>query len=79
MQCYVIPLQVRSNFRAAITIPQRSWERFRDVISEFASKEHSGPSAGGSGGDGGGGSLGNVTTSANREVTIISSSTADGI
>ena len=49
------------------------------MISEFASKEQSGPSAGGSGGDGGGGSLGNVTASANKEVTIISSSTMDGI
>lgn len=35
--------QVRANFRTAITIPERSWVRFRDVISEFAMKQPSGP------------------------------------
>jgi hypothetical protein len=31
--------EVRSNFRAAITIPERSWARFRDVVADFASKQ----------------------------------------
>jgi len=30
---------VRANFRTAITIPERSWIRFRDVISEFAGRQ----------------------------------------
>jgi len=30
---------VRANFRTAITIPERSWSRFRDVISEFAARQ----------------------------------------
>ena len=43
---------MRTNFRTAITIPERSWVRFRDVLSEFVNKQPSGPIAGGSGGDG---------------------------
>jgi len=31
-----IHLQVRSNYRTAVTIPERSWGRFRDMLSEFA-------------------------------------------
>ncbi|XP_046371698.1 transcriptional activator protein Pur-alpha-like isoform X2 [Haliotis rubra] len=30
--------QVRNNFRTAITIPERSWARFRDTLSEFVDK-----------------------------------------
>ncbi|XP_041365987.1 transcriptional activator protein Pur-beta-like isoform X2 [Gigantopelta aegis] len=30
--------QVRNNFRTAITIPERSWARFRDVLSEFVDR-----------------------------------------
>lgn len=33
---------MRANFRTAITIPERSWVRFRDVISEFAMRQPSG-------------------------------------
>lgn len=60
--------QVRANFRTAITIPERSWARFRDVLSEFADREPSTPakepaaSAGGGGGgtgEGGGGGSSN--------------------
>jgi PurA ssDNA and RNA-binding protein len=53
--CKLIVFQVRTNFRTAITIPERSWVRFRDILSEFVDKQPLGPSAGGSGGDGGGG------------------------
>ena len=28
--------EVRSNYRTAVTIPERSWGRFRDMLSEFA-------------------------------------------
>ncbi|ELU10440.1 hypothetical protein CAPTEDRAFT_179772 [Capitella teleta] len=42
--------EVRTNFRTAITIPERSWGRFRDVLSSFvessASKEVEGPGGG---------------------------------
>lgn len=30
--------EVRANFRTAITIPERSWGRFRDTINEFMDK-----------------------------------------
>lgn len=30
--------EVRNNFRTAVTIPERSWARFRDVLSEFVDK-----------------------------------------
>jgi len=60
---------VRANFRTAITIPERSWGRFRDVISEFALRQQQQPQhsqsqshsvgvvsgVGGSAGDAGGG------------------------
>ncbi|ESN93899.1 hypothetical protein HELRODRAFT_186066 [Helobdella robusta] len=36
--------EVRTNFRTAITIPERSWARFRDVLSDFADKGASGDS-----------------------------------
>ncbi|XP_070199402.1 transcriptional regulator protein Pur-beta-like isoform X6 [Littorina saxatilis] len=29
---------VRNNFRTAVTIPERSWARFRDILSEFVDK-----------------------------------------
>lgn len=47
--------EVRANFRTAITIPERSWVRFRDMLSEFVNKQPVGTDADGSGGDGGGG------------------------
>ena len=31
----VVSLQVRANFRTAITIPEQSWGRFRDVVNTF--------------------------------------------
>lgn len=36
--------EVRTNFRTAVTIPEKSWARFRDVMSEFADKGASGDS-----------------------------------
>jgi hypothetical protein len=30
--------QVKSNFRSSITIPEKSWARFRDVFSEYVEK-----------------------------------------
>lgn len=53
--------EVRANFRTAITIPERSWARFRDVLSEFADREPSTPAkepAASAGGGSGGGSTG---------------------
>ncbi|KAL3841617.1 hypothetical protein ACJMK2_019803 [Sinanodonta woodiana] len=32
---------VRSNYRTAITIPERSWARFRDILSEYVDKNSS--------------------------------------
>jgi len=30
-----LPFQVRPNYRTAITIPERFWGQFRDIISDF--------------------------------------------
>lgn len=34
----VSEVSVRNNFRTAITIPERSWGKFRDILTEFADK-----------------------------------------
>lgn len=31
-------LQVKTNFRTAITIPEKSWSRFRDVFGDYCDK-----------------------------------------
>jgi PurA ssDNA and RNA-binding protein len=30
--------QVKANFRTAITIPEKSWGRFRDIFDEYVEK-----------------------------------------
>ncbi|XP_059144928.1 transcriptional activator protein Pur-beta-like isoform X2 [Physella acuta] len=40
---YLRVSEVRNNFRTAITIPERSWGRFRDIISEFVDKSSAKP------------------------------------
>ena len=41
-------MQVRSNFRTAITVPERAWTRLRDIISEYLDKvEDEGPAESG--------------------------------
>jgi len=35
--------EVRSNFRTAITIPERAWPRLRDIIGEYLDKVEEGP------------------------------------
>ncbi|XP_047519686.1 transcriptional activator protein Pur-beta isoform X3 [Pieris napi] len=35
----VVPsLQVKSNFRTAITVPEKCWSRFRDIMAEYCDK-----------------------------------------
>lgn len=47
-QCMHIYLQVRSNFRTAITVPERAWTRLRDIIGEYLDKvEDEGPAESG--------------------------------
>jgi len=75
---------VRANFRTAITIPERSWVRFRDVISEFALKQQPGQlqspavtsGVGGSAGDAGGGDKEISATSVVGDSAAISSNVA---
>lgn len=31
-------LQVKTNFRTAITIPEKSWSRFRDIFADYVDK-----------------------------------------
>ena len=45
--------QVKTNFRTAITIPEKSWSRFRDIFSDYVDKMKEGGGGGASGGDNG--------------------------
>lgn len=31
-------LQVKTNFRTAITVPEKSWGRFRDIFADYCDK-----------------------------------------
>lgn len=44
-------LQVKSNFRTAITVPEKSWARFRDIFADYCDKMKDGNASGGSSGD----------------------------
>ncbi|XP_022185132.1 transcriptional activator protein Pur-beta isoform X8 [Nilaparvata lugens] len=48
--------EVKANFRTAITVPEKSWARFRDIFADYCDKMKN--EGGGSGGGGGGGSSG---------------------
>ncbi|XP_047343754.1 kinesin-like protein KIN-14E isoform X5 [Vespa velutina] len=55
--------EVKTNFRTAITVPEKSWARFRDIFADYCEKMQEGGGAGvGVGGmsGGSGGSGGNV-------------------
>ncbi|XP_019874554.1 transcriptional activator protein Pur-beta isoform X4 [Aethina tumida] len=59
--------EVKTNFRTAITVPEKSWPRFRDILADYCDKikqpTSSSSQAGGVGGGGsGGGGSGGVTT-----------------
>lgn len=34
----LIALQVKSNFRTAITVPEKCWTRFRDILNDYCEK-----------------------------------------
>lgn len=40
--------EVKTNFRTAITIPEKSWSRFRDILADYCEKIKQ-PSGGGAG------------------------------
>lgn len=48
--------QVKTNFRTAITVPEKSWARFRDIFADYCEKmkEGGGAMSGSSGGGSGG-------------------------
>ncbi|RWS09562.1 Transcriptional activator protein Pur-alpha-like protein [Dinothrombium tinctorium] len=66
--------EVKSNFRSSITIPEKSWSRFRDVFNDYVEKmsevggeKASGAGSGGSGSQSGEG--GSVTPGSSTAVT----------
>ncbi|RWS26979.1 pur-alpha-like protein [Leptotrombidium deliense] len=66
--------EVKSNFRSSITIPEKSWSRFRDVFNDYVEKMNevtgektSGAGSGGSGSQSGEG--GSVTHGSSTAVT----------
>nr|XP_027194411.1 transcriptional activator protein Pur-beta-like isoform X2 [Dermatophagoides pteronyssinus] len=52
--------EVKSSTRSSITIPERSWARFRDIFADYVDKMN--PNNSSSGGGGGGGNTANTTT-----------------
>ncbi|XP_046401332.1 transcriptional activator protein Pur-beta isoform X3 [Ischnura elegans] len=81
--------EVKTNFRTAITIPEKSWSRFRDIFADYVDKMKeggggmvgggggmgvAGGSVGGGSGSGGGGGVGPDHSSK----PTVSSSTGDG-
>lgn len=66
--------EVKANFRTAITIPEKSWSRFRDILADYCDKikqPSSSSSIGGSGGGGGGGG-GGIGGSSDQPHTLVS-------
>ena len=49
--------KVKTNFRTAITIPEKSWARFRDIFSDYCDKMKEGGTSVSMGGVAGGGSV----------------------
>ncbi|KAK3913193.1 Transcriptional activator protein Pur-alpha [Frankliniella fusca] len=43
--------EVKSNFRTAITVPEKSWARFRDIFADYCDKMKDGSTSGGTSGD----------------------------
>ena len=35
---FFLLFQVKTNFRTAITIPEKSWSRFRDIFADYVDK-----------------------------------------
>lgn len=58
MQSRTTFLQVKTNFRTAITVPEKSWARFRDIFADYCEKMKEGGGGVSSSSSGGGG--GNV-------------------
>ena len=69
-------LQVKTNFRNAITIPEKSWSRFRDIFSEYVDKMKEAEKAGGGTGTGGGGGGQSSTSQGDAPPTSTSTATA---
>lgn len=40
-------VQVKTNYRTAVTIPEKSWSRFRDIFSDYVDKMKDGGGGGG--------------------------------
>lgn len=67
---------MKTNFRNAITIPEKSWSRFRDIFSDYVDKMKEG-GGGGSGAASGSGPSGGVQqSSSSADIPLTSSSTA---
>ncbi|XP_049881539.1 transcriptional activator protein Pur-beta-B isoform X2 [Pectinophora gossypiella] len=76
--------QVKSNFRTAITVPEKCWTRFRDILADYCDKmcraqgaspdHHQGGSGGGGAGGGRGGS-----SQPSRDIDTFSGSAPDRI
>ena len=61
---FLFIFQVKNNFRSSITIPEKSWVKFRDIFTEYVDKirESSEEKVPGGGANGGSGTQGPLTT-----------------
>lgn len=50
-------LQVKTNFRTAITVPEKSWARFRDIFADYCEKMKEAGASGISSSTAGGGNI----------------------
>ena len=41
----LLNFQVKTNFRTAITVPEKSWARFRDIFADYCDKMKEGVGA----------------------------------
>ena len=62
-------VQVKTNYRTAVTIPEKSWSRFRDIFSDYVDKMKDG---------GGGGAGASATTPTSSSVADSSPGPASG-
>ena len=73
--------QVRTNYRTAVTIPERSWVRFRDILTDFIDKvggAKEGEASGGEAATGTGGSSSAATGGVNSTPAKAEGSSAAG-
>ena len=69
---------MRTNYRTAVTIPERSWTRFRDILTDFIDKVGTGSGGKKDEGDHAGSAVASGGATAGQSSTGPTQSTAGG-